>query len=423
MSRRSWNWIYLLGIVVITAISVYSIYNFEKKEFKIKLGLDLRSGTHIALQLKPMKDPVTGKEVKVDDAVVKNSMSIFEKRLNPDGSREVLIQREGDDKIIVEIPDETNVKAAEELIRKTGVLEFKEVFLNHATRQEEWRTVLTGAYLEKNGASVQFDGAGAPCVAFKFNKEGGKKFAEVTQRNLNKPLGIFFDGQQISAPRVNDVISGGAGTISGGSMTTEECEKLKVLLNSGALPVNVEILESMTVDPILGKESLNASMAAGFIGLLVVCLFMVVYYRLPGFLASVALVVYSLIVLASMYVGGFVLTLPGIAGFILSIGIAIDANILIFERLKEELWEEKSLSSAIANGFHRAFSSILDGHVTTFIGAMILYIFGSTSIKGFGLTLMIGTVWSLITAVFFTRVFVDNLFLNNIAKSKKLYGE
>ncbi len=424
MSRRSWNWIYFIAIILLTVASAWLIYNPQTKKFNVKLGLDLRSGTHIALKLNPMKDPVANKVVQVDDSVVKNSMQIFEKRLNPDGTREVIIQREGQDKIIVEIPNETNVKKAEDLIKRTGVLEFKERYFNPATKTEEWRTVLTGAYLEKNSTKVEFQGQGGkPAVAFKFNREGSQKFAQITQRNVGRPLGIFFDGEEVSAPNVSEAIVGGAGIISGDNMDMEECERLKVLMNSGSLPVNVEILESMTVDPMLGKESLNSSLAAGLIGLLVVCIFMMIYYRLPGFLADVALIVYTLVLLGSMVVGGFVLTLPGIAGIILSIGMAVDANILIFERIKEELWEGKGLGTAIANGFHRAFSSILDGHVTTFIGAMILYIFGSTTIKGFGLTLMIGTFWSLITAVFFTRVFVDTLFLNNIANSKKLYGE
>lgn len=422
MSRRQLNWVYLAAIVILSVFAVLAVYNPKTKQFKLKLGLDLRSGTHIALKLNPMKDPVSGEIIKVNDAVVANAISIFQKRMNPDGNKEIMIQREGEDKIIIEIPDETNVKRAESLIKKTGVLEFKELVFNPATGAQEWRTVLTGAYLENNSTTVEFSGQ-SPRVAFRFNKEGAKKFAQITQRNVGKPLGIFFDGEYVSSPNVNQAITGGSGEISGGSMTVEECENLKVLMNSGSLPVNVQILESMTVDPILGKQSLNYSLAAGIIGLLLVCLFMIYYYRLPGFLADLALVVYTVIILASMYVGGFVLTLPGIAGIILSIGMAVDANILIFERIKEELWGGKLLGVAIANGFHRAFSSILDGHVTTFLGAMIIYIFGSASIKGFGLTLMIGTFWSLITAVAFTRVFVDTLFLNNIGSSRKLYGE
>lgn len=423
MTERGKNWLYLAAILLLTIGGVFLIYNPSAKAFKIKLGLDLRSGTHIALQLVPTKDPVTGETINIDESTVKTSMEVFERRLNPDGTKEVLIQSEGKDRIIVEIPDETDVNKAEALIKQTGMLEFKEQKINFATRQEEWQTVLTGAYLKRNGASVQFQPDGKPVVAFTFNSEGGKKFAEITQRNLKKPLGIFFDGKLISAPIVQDVISGGSGTISGGDMDIAFCEQLKVLLNSGSLPVNVTILESMTVDPMLGKESLNASLFAGILGFFLICVFMVVFYKIPGVTADVALIVYVVLSLATMALGGFVLTLPGIAGFVLSVGMAVDANILIFERLKEELWAGKSTGMAIKEGFHRAFSSIFDGHVTTFLGAMIIYTFGATSIKGFGLTLMIGTFWSLITAVFFTKVFVDNLFLNNIVKSKKLYGE
>ncbi len=417
------NLIYLLLIVLATIGCCFLVYNPQTKRTNIKLGLDLRSGTHIALQLLPRKDPVTGKQTEIEDSIVKTSMDIFEKRLNPEGTQEILIQREGKDRIIIEIPEETDVKKAEDLIKQTGVLEFKEQFFNPATKKEEWRTVLDGTYLKRNGASVQFGGtSGKPFVAFNFNSEGGKKFAEITQRNVGLPLGIFFDGKLVDAPSVKSAITGGSGIIEGGNLDTESCERLKVLLNAGALPVDVNILESMTVDPVLGRESLMASLFAGFIGLFLVIIFMVWYYRIPGVLADVALVIYTLMLLGTMVIWKFVLTLPGIAGLILSIGMAVDANVLIFERLKEEIWAEKSLSNAIDTAFKRAFTSILDGHVTTFIGAMILYFFGSSSIKGFGLTLMLGTIWSMITAVFFTRVLVDFIFLNDIVKSKKLYG-
>lgn len=417
------NLIFFALIILATIGCVFLIYNPKTHASRIKLGLDLRSGTHIALQLLPREDPVTHKISEIDDSVVKVSMEIFEKRLNPEGTQEILIQREGKDRIIIEIPEETNVKKAEDLIKQTGVLEFKEQYFDPSTKKQEWRTVLDGTYLKRNGASVSFEGAsGKPFVQFQLNAEGAKRFAEITKRNKGQPLGIFFDGKMTDAPIVEDVISGGSGIIRGEKMDTESCERVKVLLNAGALPVDVKILESMTVDPVLGRESLIASLMAGFIGLFLVIMFMIWYYRLPGVLANVALIVYTLMLLGTMVIWKFVLTLPGIAGLILSIGMAVDANVLIFERLKEELWSEKSLSNAIETAFHRAFSSILDGHVTTFIGAMILYFFGSSSIKGFGLTLMLGTIWSMITAVFFTRVFVDFVFLNDIIKSKKLYG-
>ncbi|MCL5774502.1 MAG: SecD/SecF family protein translocase subunit, partial [Firmicutes bacterium] len=198
---------------------------------------------------------------------------------------------------------------------------------------------------------------------------------------------------------------------------------LALYLKSGALPADIKILESMTVSPTLGAESLKMSLWAGFIGLGIVIIFMMWYYRVPGLLADIALIFYTLVVLASMVVGNFVLSLPGIAGFILSIGMAVDANVLIFERIKEELWSGKSLRSAVETGFKRAFSSIFDSHVTTLIGAGVIYQFGSSSVKGFGLTLMLGTILSLVTAVFVTRVLVDLVVSSNLITNKKLYGE
>lgn len=426
MSRRAYNLIYLVVILLVTIGSCFILYNnhdaanpnSKEYKFKMKLGLDLRSGTHIALKLLPTEDYATGKMISIDDNIIATAMEIFARRLNPDGTKEIMLQREGTDRIIVEIPEETDVAKAESLVKKVGLLEFKE-----QRGIGKWEPVLTGAHLKRNSSKIGYDQANEPYVSFEFNSDGAKIFADVTRRNLHKPIAIYFDGKEISAPTVKSVIAGGSGTISGGSMTIEECEELKVLMNSGSLPVNVEILESMTVDPMLGRESLISSLAAGIIGLFIVCLFMIFYYRIPGLTADIALVVYSILTLATMVVGGFVLTLPGIAGIILSIGMAVDANVLIFERLKEELWSGKSLGLSIEIGFKRAFAAILDSHVTTFIGAMIIYLLGATSMKGFGLTLMIGTAWSLITATVGTRVFVDAFFLNNIAKNKKLYGE
>ncbi len=418
MTKRVKNWIALLVVLLISIGGVAIMYNPATKKSNIKLGLDLRSGTHIALKLLETEDYMTGKKVQIDDAIIETAMDVFEKRLNPEGNKEIIVQREGNDRIIIEIPEETNVKRAEELVKKVGQLEFKvqDPLLG------KWKTVLTGAYLKPNTAKVGMDGTGKPYVSFTFNSEGAKKFAQITTEYLKKPIAIWFDGREISAPVVESVILGGSGQISGASMTVDECEDLKVLMNSGSLPAKVEILESMTVDPMLGQESLKASLVAGIIGLLIVCVFMILYYRLTGFTADVALVVYTIITLATMVIGNFVLTLPGIAGFILSIGMAVDANVLIFERIKEELWEGKSLQSSIEIGFKRAFAPIFDGHVTTFIGALIIYVLGATTMKGFGLTLMIGTFWSLITATIGTKVFVDAAFLNNI-RNKKYYGE
>ncbi len=420
MTKQVKNWIYLLIVIVITVASCFLIYNPNTKKVNIKLGLDLRSGTHIAVQLLPTIDYSTNQPIPITDDIIENSIGVFEKRLNPEGNKEILIQKEGEDRLIIEIPEETDVRRAEELVKKVGLLEFKEQDI----RSNRWKTVLTGADLKPNSAKVGIDQAGKSYVSLEFNQKGAKRFGEVTKRNIKRPIAIYFDKKEISAPVVQQAILTGSCTISGENMTPEECENLRVLMNSGSLRANVKILESMTVDPMLGQKSLTSSLEAGIVGLIIVGLFMLYYYRLPGLTADLALIVYTIVSLATMVVGGFVMTLPGIAGFILAIGMAVDANVLIFERIKEELWDEKSLEKSIDIGFKRAFVSILDSHVTTFIGAWIIYALGATSMKGFGLTLMIGTFWSLITNTAGTKVFLDTFFLNNIfTNNRKMYGE
>lgn len=413
--------VYLVLILVVTVASFAAFYNFQTGKVNLKLGLDLRSGSHLTVQLLPVKDPSTGKLRAVDQGVIKQTIQVVERRLNPQGNREIILQPEGTDRLVVEIPEETDVAKAERALEQAAYLEFKEQFFNPRTKQMEWRTVLDGTALTRTYVSFH-RGENEPVVAFELTKRGAKEFAEITERNVSKPLGIFLDGQEISSPEVKEPITGGSGIIEG-SYTVEKATEMVNWLNAGALPVKIKVLSSLTVSPTLGRESLLFSLYAGFIGLFLVVLFMIWYYRVPGLLADVALVVYTVVVLGTMQVMGFVLTLPGIAGFVLSIGMAVDANILIFERLKEELWADKSLRSAVEIGFKRAFSSILDSHVTTLIGAAVLFYFGSSSIKGFGLTLMVGTIISFVTATFVTRVFVDLLVENNVLMSRRLFGE
>lgn len=415
------NTVLLILIIALTIASVFILYDFNTQEFRIKLGLDLRSGTHLTVQLKPILDPVTQKIKKIDHPMVMQTIGVLGRRLNPQGTQELIIQPAGLDRIIIEIPEETDIKKVENLISKTAHLEFKEQHYNPAKKTMDWKIVLDGTAIRKS--QEEFGSGGQPIVTFELTKQGAKEFAKITERNVGKPLAIFFDGKLVTAPNVNEPIIGGSGQISGGQMTIEECRDIAMFLNAGALPVPIEILESSTVSPALGQESLKKSLIAGLIGLGLVCIFMIWYYLLPGVVADIALAIYTLFLLASMVVGNFVLTLSGIAGFILSIGMAVDANILIFERLKEELATGKTLKSSMSAGFKRAFSSILDGHVTTFIGAMVLYYFGSSSIKGFGLTLMLGTAWSLVTAVFITRVIIEFIINNNLALSHRLYGQ
>lgn len=413
----------VVGIIAVCVLCAHMIYDFKAGKYLVQLGLDLRQGSHIAVELLETNDP-DGKPVRITPEVQQRSIQVFRKRLDPDGTREVVITPEGPDRLIIEIPEVTDLSEAENMVKRAGRLEFKEMIYNPAAGTTEWRTRMDGSAVKRASASLNTMGDGSAWrIDFEMTSDGARQFADLTQELVGKPLGIFFDGNQISAPNVDERISGGRGMIRG-SFSKEEAIELANFLNAGALPVDVKILEIYTVSPTLGAESLQTSLIAGFWGLVLVLIYMLFYYRMLGVVAGLALIVYSLIVLASMNIPGlkFVLTLPGIAGFILSIGMAVDANVLIFERVREELAKGKSLNLSVDLGFEKAFSSILDGHVTTFIGAGILFWLGSASIKGFGLTLMLGTAWSMVTAIFVTRQFLMLTMGTLGLNSKTLYG-
>ncbi len=406
------KWQTIIGVLVclfVTYLGIGTFYDINDeipgKDWTLRLGLDLQSGSHIAVKLLETKNPVTGELVPLDHKTQERSIKVFQKRLNPDGSKEVSITPEGSDRLIVELPGVTNLQEAQALVKKAGRLEFKERLYNPATGSVQWKTLLDGSVIQ-SAQAVQHPQTGW-YISFKTTSQGAKQFEAVTRRLQGKPMGIFFDGQELSAPTVQSPISTD-GSITG-QYTAEEASELANFLNAGALPVDIEILESYTVSPTLGEQSVKTSMLAAAWGLLIVVLYMMLNYRMLGVVASIALAIYAVITLASMNLPNMevVLTLPGIAGFILSIGMAVDANVLIFERIHEELRKGKKLLYAIDIGFDKAFSSIIDGHVTTFIGAAVLYWFGAVTVKGFGFTLMLGTFWSVLTATLVTRVFLD----------------
>lgn len=411
--------------VVIIAITLYAatmVYDVRTGKSKMLLGLDLRSGSHIAVQL--LGTSSEGKTVKITKEIQDQAMGVFRKRLNPEGNKEVVITPENIDRLIIEIPEVTDLAEAERMVRRAGHLEFKSQSYDPVKKDVVWTTRLDGAAVKSAQAVVDSAGGSENWqIEFNLTSQGAREFGELTRELVGKPLGIFFDGEEVSSPNVQTPITGGHGQITG-SFTKEEAQDLANFLNAGALPVDVKILESYTVSPTLGAESLARSLHAGLAGVGLVAIFMIFNYRMLGVLASVALVVYTALVLASMNIPTmqFVLTLPGIAGFILSIGMAVDANVLIFERYREERERKHSLEQASELGFDKAFASILDGHVTTFLGAWILYIFGAASIKGFGLTLMIGTAWSMITAVFVTKYLFYFCIHALGLKNPKIYG-
>lgn len=412
-------------VAVILAICVYAVtlvYDFRGNSSRMLLGLDLRSGSHIAVELQPTG--ANGQEVPLTKEIQDQAIQVFRKRLDPEGNKEVVITPEGLDRLIIEIPEVTDLAQAEAMVKKAGRLEFREAQYDPETQDMKWVTRMDGAAVKSARPLIDDQSpTGSWMISFTLTSEGARDFGSLTKEIQGKPLGIFFDGEQISAPVVQGPILGGQGQITG-SFTKEEAVSLANFLNAGALPVDVKLLESYTVSPTLGAESLNTSLNAALGGILLVLAYIVVFYRMLGVVAGLALLVYAIIVLASMNIPTmqFVLTLPGIAGFVLSIGMAVDANVLIFERIREELDEDHTLMEAISYGFDKAFSSILDGHVTTFIGAGILFALGSASIKGFGLTLMLGTAWSMVTAIFVTRQFLNFAIYTLGFKSKKLYG-
>lgn len=379
----------------------------------IKKGLDIQGGTHLVFSA-----DMKGIEDKDKDSALESAQKNIEKRVNFFGVSEALVQTSkanNDYRLIVELPGVKDVNQAIDLIGKTAQLEFLEENPDQkeASKSGEFflLTNLTGKDLKLS--TVQFDSnTGQPTVGLEFNSDGVKKFGEITTRNVGKIVAIYLDGAPVSLPKVEEPITTGNAIIRGG-FTLEEAKKLSIQLNAGALPVPIKLIEQRNVGATLGEESVNKSIRAGVIGLSVVMLFMIAYYGKLGIIADLALVNYVLITLALYKLIPVTLTLPGIAGALLSIGMTIDANILIFERMKEEKRTGKPLSIAMELGFGRAWNSIRDANVCTLITCFVLYNpFGwdflniSGMVRGFALTLALGIGVSLFTGIVVTRTLV-----------------
>ena len=329
----------------------------------IRQGLDLQGGTHIVMQAEDTE------QNKVTPEAINQVINIMQKRVNEMGLTEPIIQREGARRIIIELPGEREPKKAIETIGKTAVLEFKDEAGNVKLNGEDLKDAR-----EQMGQNKQ------PVVSLQFSEEGGDKFARLTAANVGRHIGIYLDGELLTNPVVNEAITGGAAVITG-QRTLEEAKDLAILLRSGALPVKVSVLEVRTVGPSLGQDSKDKSVLAFTIGLSLVVIFMLLIYRMSGFVADTALLVYVLILLGILYALNATLTLPSIAGIILSIGMAVDANVLIFERFKEEIAAGKILRIAVQSGFKRAFITIFDANMTVIITSCILFFLGSATVK------------------------------------------
>ena len=393
----------LVGYVALFGIGKGTRINYIKPWGEaISLGLNLRGGVYTVYQAE--NDGSLDFESKMDSTV-----SILTSRLTRQGFTEANVTRQGAERIRVEIPNVSDPGEVLEIIGTPAQLYFVD---------EAGNNLLEGSMI-KNAQPSQ-DENGMPCVAFELDSEGAKLFAEATAANINKTISITLDGEVISAPTVNSVIAGGQGIITG-DFTAEEAQSLSTLILSGALPLQLEQLEVSAISATLGVEALDKAILAGMIGVALVMLFMLLRYRLCGLVADIALTIYIMVVVLLLVLTGAQLTLPGVAGIILGIGMAVDANVVIFERFREELNMGRTPENAVKFGFKNAGRAVMDSNVTTLIAAVVLLVFGTGTIKGFAITLTISVIASLFTAVLVTRTLLKWICNLNI-KNPKLYS-
>ena len=435
--RENILFVFVLALLILALCIVLPVNQGLLFHKDFQLGLDLKGGSYLLYEA-----DLTKKDPSLTDVQTMNAVkSKIEARVNKYGVTEPIIQIQGSNRILVQLPGVKDINQAISLIGQVALLEFKEQQLdasgnvvNDANGNPVWIPstaigtdgvtveALTGKYLKPN-AAVTLDNLGKPEVSFEWNAEGAKLFGQITQRLLNKPLGIFLDNVLISSPTVQAVITD-KGVIN--NIPIDQAKILVNQLNSGSLDVPLKVIQQTDVDATLGADSLRKSLTAGLIGIACVAFFMIVYYRVPGLIATVALGIYAAILLAIFKVIPITLTLPGIAGFVISTGMAVDANVLIFERMKEELKRGLTIKMAVQEGFHRAWPSIRDSNFSTLITCVILYWFGSTfgafMVKGFAVTLALGVLISLFSAITVTRTFLTQMVNNGMLTHLTLYG-
>ncbi len=392
-------------LICLGAIVALFVIFIRPLAYSIRQGLDLQGGTHVVLQAEDTDI------AKVDEDAMQRVVSIMEKRVNELGLTEPIIQREGERRVIIELPGIKDPDKAIETIGKTAMLEFKD---------DAGNTLLTGTDLKDAQAAMNQQN-GQCVVNLEFSDEGAQKFADATLENVGRQIAILLDGEILTNPVVREPILGGKAEISG-QRDLEEAQRLAVLLRSGALPVKVNIIETRTVGPSLGQDSKDKSEFAFVVGIAAVLVFMLLFYRLPGFIADISLMAYTLMLLGTLKGLDATLTLPGVAGIILSIGMAVDANVLIFEHFKEEFRLGKSIRLAMDAGFKRAFTTIFDSNITTIIAAGVLFLFGTGTIRGFAITLGLGVLLSMLTAVSLTQFMLKLLVNSKVVESPSAYG-
>jgi preprotein translocase subunit SecD len=391
-------------------------------EIKTHLGLDLQGGTQLVLQLRPDKLPVAP-TTSIDDLNTQARI-VIERRINSLGVSEPVIESLGADKILLQLPGVSDLSEAQKIATQQAFLEIKVPDLdasgNVTGTYHSLTPPLTGANLKPTFVEFQST-TSAPVVHFEFGAPDDARWVQLSKDFFQKPVQITLDGKEISAPRINQVFNNGTGIIEG-NFTPQSAKELSTLLNSGALPVPLDVVQSSRVEPTLGQDSVKRSLVAGAIGLLLVALFMILYYRLPGVIAVIALFFYTALTYAIFRLIPVTLTLAGVAGFILSIGMAVDANVLTFERVKEELRNGKTLRVSLDEGRRRAFPSILYSNLATILTALILFNFGTGTVKGFALTLIVGVAVSFFTAVFVTQMLLHGAIEYPSLRRRRLWG-
>ncbi len=422
-------------ILILLGVSIWSFYPPEKK---VRRGLDLKGGMHLVLRVELEKVPEKERENVVDVA-----LTVIRNRVDEFGVAEPLIYRQGKDQIIVQLPGVVDTERALKIIGQTALLEFKLVeddpdLLQQALNGKvpegyelkymevngektplllHKKPVLTGRYLVN--AFMDYGRFGEPEVKIKFNRKGARIFSRVTGENVGKLLAIVLDGKVQSAPRIKEKIPSGEAIISG-RFTIKEASDLALVLRAGALPAPIKVLSTLTVGPSLGEDAIKKGFRAAIVGGILVILFMGIYYSFAGIIADLALIMNLALLLGALTGLKATLTLPGIAGIILTIGMSVDANVLIFERIREELAKKKTLRVAVDTGYKRAFLTIADANITTLIAALILFYFGTGPVKGFAVTLSLGIICSMFTAIVFTKVVFDYLIYVKKARNVRI---
>lgn len=416
--------IFLLAYVAAFGVKVGS---FEVKSLgnQINYGLDIEGGVAIVFEA---DTTLKGKEL---DAAVKQSIEVLSKRIDSIGLTEPKITQQGTNRIRIELPGVKDASAAIASIGQTAQLEFVLVDPSNVAMEGMSKTefistpILTGKQVKDS--NVSSDSYGKPAVGLEFDKDGTELFSTATKTAMaydnarGGQIAILLDNKVISAPYTNIQIVDGKAIIVG-NFSYDEASILSSLIRGGALPINLKEVQSTVIGATLGLNALNSSIFAAKIGFMLVVCFMVAYYRFPGLVSAISLVLYATIVLSLLVALGATLTLPGIAGIVLSVGMAVDANVIIFERVKEELKSGKSLRASIDSGFHRAMTTILDSNITTLIAAGVLYYFGTGPIQGFAVTLMIGILTSMVTAIFVTRYLLKWSLGFKFTTNSKFYG-